>query len=224
MKSFIKYYGGKFQASKYYPKPLHDIIVEPFAGAAGYSTRYYDRKVILYDLDEKICAVWDYLINATPNDILSLPLEFDDVRETNISQEAQWLIGYWLNCGCRPKYKFSPWGKQKHNGFWSDLIRERLAKQCTLIKHWKIHNKSYENAPNIKATWFIDPPYNNAAGRVYTKKFDDYYGLAKFCKSRKGQTIVCENDGADWLDFKHLGEFQSANKKSSKEVIWINRQ
>jgi len=33
LKPFWQYYGGKWRAAPHYPKPRHDTIVEPFAGA-----------------------------------------------------------------------------------------------------------------------------------------------------------------------------------------------
>ena len=40
LRPFFCYYGGKWRAAPKYPPPEHDTIVEPFAGAAGYATRY----------------------------------------------------------------------------------------------------------------------------------------------------------------------------------------
>lgn len=37
---FFSYFGGKYMRSTHYPSPNYDIVIEPFAGAAGYSTRY----------------------------------------------------------------------------------------------------------------------------------------------------------------------------------------
>lgn len=48
MRPFFGYYGGKWRdAVKNYPAPEHAVIVEPFAGSAGYALRYPDRKVVL---------------------------------------------------------------------------------------------------------------------------------------------------------------------------------
>ena len=33
----FKWFGSKWSASKHYPRPLYDTIVEPFAGGAGYA-------------------------------------------------------------------------------------------------------------------------------------------------------------------------------------------
>ena len=49
LRPFIRYYGGKWRAAPLYPAPMHSTIIEPFAGAAGYSMRYPDRDVILVE-------------------------------------------------------------------------------------------------------------------------------------------------------------------------------
>lgn len=71
---FINFFGGKFRNSLKYPAPMYDTIIEPFAGSAGYSNRYFDRNVVLYDTNHRIFSVWDWLIKATPEDVMRLPL------------------------------------------------------------------------------------------------------------------------------------------------------
>jgi len=44
LRPFWRYYGGKWRAAPRYPAPRHDLIIEPFAGAAGYAMRYPDQK------------------------------------------------------------------------------------------------------------------------------------------------------------------------------------
>ncbi len=59
LRPFFGYYGGKWRdAIKHYPEPQHDTIVEPFAGSAGYSLRYANRKVILCEIDPVLASVW----------------------------------------------------------------------------------------------------------------------------------------------------------------------
>jgi site-specific DNA-adenine methylase len=72
----FSYYGSKTTIAHLYPPPRYSTIVEPFAGAAKYSLRYFDNDVILYDADERIVRIWKFLQSATPKDILSLPSEF----------------------------------------------------------------------------------------------------------------------------------------------------
>ena len=50
LRPFFGYYGGKWRdAVKHYPAPQFDIVMEPFAGSAGYALRYAERNVVLCD-------------------------------------------------------------------------------------------------------------------------------------------------------------------------------
>jgi hypothetical protein len=51
IRPYFVYYGGKWRAAPRYPAPRHDVIVEPFAGSAGYALRYHERKIILVEKD-----------------------------------------------------------------------------------------------------------------------------------------------------------------------------
>lgn len=61
-----------FRNSYKYPKPKYSCVIEPFAGSASYSMRYYDRNIVLYESDEFIYNIWEYLIKASRDDILGL--------------------------------------------------------------------------------------------------------------------------------------------------------
>ena len=50
LKPFFSYFGGKWRTAKHYPGPSRDLIIEPFAGSAGYSVRHPHKAVILNDL------------------------------------------------------------------------------------------------------------------------------------------------------------------------------
>lgn len=208
---------------------MFQTIIEPFAGAAGYSCRHYKQNIILYDVDPVIYGLWNYLINVSQEEILTIPTEITHLDDMNIIQEQKWLIGFWLNKGgATPKKSPSKWMRlgQSPSSWWGEIIRNRIASQVPLIKHWKINNAPYHQAHNINATWFIDPPYANDAGKIYTCKFNDYDNLATFCKERLGQTIVCEQDGASWLPFQTFADIRSTpgsrGKSISKEAIWLN--
>jgi len=74
LRPFFGYYGGKWRdAQKNYPAPKFRRLVEPFAGSAGYSLRYPDREVHLYEIDEVIVSVWQYLIRVKASEILRIP-------------------------------------------------------------------------------------------------------------------------------------------------------
>jgi site-specific DNA-adenine methylase len=227
---FFTYYGSKWRAAPRYPFPMHDTIVEPFAGAAGYSIRHANKKVILVEKNAKMASVWRYLIKATSAEILSLPLikPGQSVDDLNISQEARILIG--LNCNkgaASPSKRLSKWANGKPNEFWGEKFRQRVAQNVERIKHWTLIESDYSNAPKINATWFIDPPYNNKAGSYYPTQVEDYQSLATWCKSRQGQVMVCENEGADWLPFEPFLAIKANNSKNggkiSMEAIWQNK-
>ena len=109
--------------------------------------------------------------------------------------------------------------------FWGERVRETIASQVDAIRHWQIHNCSYVECPvSYKATWFVDPPYQQA-GKYYRFGSDliDFESLAIWCRSRPGQVIVCENAGADWLPFRDLADVKTTRAdRRSKEVYWLN--
>lgn len=231
LRAFFSFYGGKHLLAPKYPKPEHKVIIEPFAGSAGYSTLHHERDVILYDADPVIFGIWDYLIHASKRDIDSLPLQFESTEELNICQEAKWLIGFRLGIAAtKPIKKAWAWARGEKPGhpslYWGQRARDRIANQIDYIRHWKVKNLPYHQVENEQATWFIDPPYNCKAGNSYRFKVTNYNELGVWCKQRSGQTVVCENEGADWLDFEPLVRSYSANgrskSKSSIEMIWTN--
>jgi hypothetical protein len=111
------------------------------------------------------------------------------------------------------------------NSYWGERIRQRIAFQVGFIRHWQIVEGEYWQAPEVQATWFVDPPYQEA-GKLYRCDSSgiDYGHLAQWCRSRYGQTIVCENEGATWLSFRPFRAIKaspaSRGGKVSHEVIW----
>jgi hypothetical protein len=227
---FFTYFGGKWRIAKHYPAPQKEILIEPFAGSAGYSLHYPYLKVRLYDKDPTICGVWDYLIRVKESEILSLPLQITDVREMKLPQEAKWLIGFWLNKGAASPCNIpSKWMRDhasdtsRLNTYWGEGVRNRIANQLQHIRHWRITNKTYAELENQDAAWFIDPPYQ-VSGVRYRFNEIDFDHLGKWCQSRQGQVMVCEQDGAAWLPFTHFRTVKALEgrngAKKSKEVIW----
>lgn len=220
LKTFFSYYGSKHSMALHYPKPRYRHIIEPFAGSAGYALHFASYDVTLYDTNKKVCGVWDYLTKVSREEILRLPLEVDHVFELHeFCQEARWFIGYSIGAAnldtrMRPGTLAQP--------CWNERKRLAVANQVDKIRHWKIVHGHYDEAPDVEATWFVDPPYQNACGKIYKHKFDDYGALGEWCENRRGQVIVCEQSGADWLPFVPFGTTKSTLNNESEEVIWCS--
>ena len=232
LRPFFHFYGGKWRAAPHYPPPKYGTIVEPFAGSAGYSMRYPDRRVILVERDPKIAATWRYLLSASPAEILALPdIGMDQtVDDLDVCDAARYLIGWRLNAATsQPRKTPGAWmrSRSRPGNFWGPKIRHLIASQLPRIKHWTlIEGDCMQVAPGIEATWFVDPPYEKA-GKHY--KFGsegiDFAALGLWCRARQGQTIVCENVGADWLPFRPWRDILATPKKDggkvSREAIWL---
>ena len=218
----FSYYGGKSKIIKYYPEPIYDTIIEPFAGSARYSLRFFEKNYWLNDSYKIISDIWNWIINLTPKDIAGIPElhKGDDLRNLDIDPIVRSFLGFVINSGVAyPHNVVTKWCEEK-----KEFIRHkaRLLKYCGKLTHWKVTNLDYLELPDIEATWFIDPPYQNGGDR-YIKKDIDYNKLAEWCLSRKGQVIVCENSSADWMPFKPLKELYG-QKKKTLEVIWYKEK
>jgi len=240
LKPFFTFYGGKWRAAPHYAPPEFATIVEPFAGAAGYSVRHHTKRVMLVERDPLIAATWRYLIRVTPEEIRALP-DLDvgaTVDDLPICQEARLLVGWWCNGGsATPKKSLGMWARSmKEAGgpgwttgggqlVWGQRVRDRLAAQVPEIRHWRIAEGDWSTAPDIEATWFVDPPYTDA-GKYYRFGPDriDFATLAEWCRGRRGQVIVCENVGATWLPFRPWRRIKASERTGgrpfSHEAIW----
>jgi len=229
LKPFWRYFGGKFRAASRYPKPLHRTIVEPFAGAAGYSLRYPDLNVILVERYAVVAEMWRYLIAVKPDEVRRIPcVEHVDDLPSWVPPGGRWLVGFTMNAATDYPCKRLSAGRIKLRSMgrifegWSEAQRERVASQVESIRHWRIIEGEYTDAPSVEATWFVDPPYVNMT-RTYKHGNDtiDYRALGAWCRVRHGQTIVCENEGANWLPFRTFATLKpGVNGHGSREVIW----
>jgi site-specific DNA-adenine methylase len=214
----FSYYGSKSKLAKYYQKPKYSKIIEPFAGSAAYSlySDNWQKEVYLYDIDDIIVGLWQYLIRVSEEEVLSLPdVEYkQSLDEFVLTQEQRWLMGFCINRGSSyPKkkvQKFQSWNRKKVQ------ISESLHK----IRHWKIAKASYESIDNEEAVWFLDPPYQEG-GKYYTKSKMDYGFYKNWVLSRKGQVIACDLVTADYLPFQPLKSF-AGQLHTRPEGVWVN--
>lgn len=232
LRPFFSFFGSKWRIAGRYPPPAFGKIVSPFAGSAGYETRYASADVRLADADPVIVGVWQYLIRTPSSEIRLLPLLHPDECLQDLvalPDEARWLIGFWLNKGtAHPCTRPSAWMRDPRyaSQFWGPQIRERIARQVEYIRHWRIQQATYESLPNPSATWFIDAPYS-VAGKSYVYGADriEFADLSLWCQKRSGQVIVCENAGASWLPFRPLATAKAMHglgrSGRSREMLWL---
>lgn len=222
----FSYYGSKSKVVQYYPHPMYDTIIEPFAGSARYSLygNNWKKSVVLVDKYDVIVNIWRYLIKtATYDDVMSMP----DISDGGSVSDFKWrhdalrmIAGFTVNRGSsQPKNK-KHWCGSGGDGYAND--RSKIASSLSHISHWEIVLGDYRCLSNIEATWFIDPPYQ-FGGEYYrhSNKKIDYKDLRNWIESRRGQVIVCENTRADWMPFRPLKVMRGA-MHTTTEAMWTN--
>ncbi len=219
IKPFFSYYGSKYRIAPKYTPPRYATIVEPFAGSAGYALTYCDRSVVLVDKDPVVAGLWQYLTRVSAAEVMRIPADANSMDDVPGPQEAKWLVGFWLDLATARPHRTRSRGFAQERG-WSAKLRERVASQVDRIRHWRVICGSYEDAPDIEATWFIDPPYR-VRGWYYkmNSRAIDFPRLGEWCRSRRGQVIVCENTGAGWLPFRPFRRIKGA-RRPSVEAVW----
>lgn len=217
------YYGSKHSVVKYYPKPIYNKIIEPFAGTAPYSLMYWQNDITLVDKYDVIINIWKWLQQCSTSDIKSLPtIEYGKTVDDYSfdCEEARNLMGFLITA--------SPSSPKKTPSRWKTIERPNtqnyklnyIANNLYKIKHWNIILGDYHDIENQEATWFIDPPYQ-VGGEYYKYNNNsiDYDDLRNYCVSRKGQVIVCGNNNDTWLDFKPLIKYRGSCK-TTVECMW----
>lgn len=220
------YYGAKTNIVDLYPPPKFGKIIEPFAGSARYALKYFDREVLLVDKYPVIVDIWHWLQECSPKDILSMPRRiehgqpFESFKFDCLAQRN--LFSFLTSSGDAIPRNKPTMRKTVDRPNHLNYSIKRIAESLFKIKHWKIELEDYVNIPNQNATWFIDPPYE-FGGQVYkmSNKKIDFKLLSKWCKSREGHVIVCENTKATWMDFKPVS-IQKGSNAITTEAIWSN--
>lgn len=211
------YYGRKKQIARHYPEPTHDTIVEPFAGSAAYSLHgdNWRKRVVLIERDQRVAEIWRWLIEeATPSAILGLPA----LKVGERSSEFLHIIHAATKMAFKYRtIKVTPVLERN----W-EISKRVMASSVHKVKHWELHVGDYTCAPDVEATWFIDPPYRSAPGEGYAHGSGqiNYEALAAWITKRRGQLICCEGQFGDYLPFAPLLKLPGVAGKISVEKIF----
>lgn len=228
----FRYFGGKKALAAYYPAPLHKVIIEPFAGSAGYSLWHAtpDHQVILIEKDRRVVDLWHRL----------QAMAIEELLHIECPPRGSWCTDPLINLTQASENTMR--SRRFHLSRVSGRMIEKwpgsrsyLATKLPLIRSWTVLHGSYESAPDIAATWHIDPPYaprrrepagsrGGGYGPGSTSRDINYGHLSRWAISRAGQVMVCEQDGATWLPFvpfRRSRTTSTAKKIISREVLWI---
>jgi len=221
------YYGRKKRLAPKYPQPAHDTIVEPFAGSAAYALHgdNWQRDVLLIEKNPRVAELWEWLIGASRQDILDIPEVVPGERVHDLLRilHAATKRAFTYRNG----YKVTEMLARNWN-----RNRITIADTIDRVKHWQIACGDYSDAPNIEATWFVDPPYapngrvsdydGDNPGGGYGVPLPNFDALGAWCKDRKGQVIVCEQLGATWLPFVPLSDHRTSVGRMAAEAVFLS--
>ncbi len=193
------YFGRKARAAKTYPAPEYPIVIEPFAGSMGYSLKWRPKQAIGIERDVVVHDLWHRLMNMTEQEMRSFPTPVLGERTYD-----RWVMqGSASNANARCNWRTV-------NQFMITHFEQQRAMALTHLNYAKTSVLyslgDYRQAPDIEATWFIDPPYEGVLrGYRHGPDLIDFTELAEWCLSRRGQVIICEGPSGSWLPFQHHG-------------------
>jgi len=218
------YYGSKSDIADIYPPPKYGLIIEPFAGAAKYSMLHWQKKVLLIDKYQLIVELWIYLQQVTEMRLKWLP-DLEDFKQGDKFQDIKGVTSIERKL---MSFSFGRGDTSARNSMsvtnnWK-RDKQRYIENIHKIRHWVIKLGDYKQLDDREATWFIDPPYQFGGEHyVHGNKDIDFVNLAKWCMSRRGQVMVCENSKADWMEFIPIKKISGQQFKTT-EVIWTNEK
>lgn len=214
------YYGRKKKIAKYYPAPAFNTIIEPFAGSAAYSCHgdNWQSRVILVEKDSRIAQIWRWLISE------ATPVELEKMRDLKAGEKSSELL-HIIHAVTKMAFKFKTITVTPVLARNWEISKRVMAANIHKIKHWELIEGDYTEAPDILATWFIDPPYKDEPGMGYdhSSALMDYKRLAAWALTRKGEVICCEGQCGDYLPFRPLVELKGVNGKTNKEFVFYQK-
>lgn len=220
----FNYFGSKARLAPTYQAPKDDLIIEPFAGAAGYSMYWLqerrDLMCLLIDSDPLVVEIWETLLAMSPTDLWEYPAPEKGARTNDpLYLTSAWSSGSWVRRSRGRDYQVTERMAQVF-----PEVRQRMAQTLSRVRgRVAIQHGDYQDAPDTEAVWFIDPPYQ-LDGRWYSKNQSalDFSALGEWSQTRRGQVIVCESQGADWLPFSPHATNQTLASSQSVEVVWYS--
>lgn len=219
----FNYFGSKARLAPTYQPPKYDLIVEPFAGAAGYSMYWLqqrsDLRCLLLDSNPLVVEMWETLLSMEPTDLWNYP-----IPPTGLSKDLVYLAAAVGSSEFRVRatrgdFTITPWAVQAFPG-----RRQLMAQTLSAVRgRVEVAQADYRNAPDAEAAWFIDPPYQlDGQWYAHNQTGLDFPALGEWCRSRRGQVIVCESIGADWMDFTPHCSNSTMAQTTSIEVVWYS--
>lgn len=205
------YFGRKGRLAQCYPTPEFPLVIEPFAGSMAFTLHYKPAEAIGIEVDPMVCWAWADVTCLTPAEILAIE---EPALGTRV--DDRWMM---MAAGSHGTARAKSY-------LWTDRMSRDLRKQKRFaarhvdyaVAHIDYRWGDYREAPDVEATWFIDPPYQRVR-RGYRSDLD-YTELAEWVRSRRGQVIVCEQAGADWLPFEPLRVIRGTTNKVTTEMVW----
>ena len=221
----FKYFGSKYKLGAKYPTPAHgQTIVEPFGGSAAFSVlhRNVAGRVIIVEKDIRVVGLWHRLLSMSAAAIRDLKDPVAGERSTDLLVA---FAGGRTTRDTPDDFIVSPRMSQRFRP-----MVNRIASVVDGCRHFEVICGDYRDAPDVDAYWFIDPPYAPTEGRWdrtrggryrHSNQDIDFAELSRWCRSRRGDALVCEQHGADWMPWTHSIDAIDGDHKSYGEVFWF---
>jgi len=230
------HYGAKHRLAREYPAPRHGLLVEPFAGAAGYSCFWLEKRsdlrALLVEKNPRIVELWRRLLDMKPEQILEMEIPEEGSRTSDLF----WILAQASNTSLTAKSakvtaRLLPEMERQRRrvarvvGACGDRFTVELRDGVEVMEQMR----------EERVTFFVDPPYKprprtaktaRPGGKGYAPgccgQDVDFQRLADVCRQARGQVIVCEYSDADWLPFSPLKANRASVGRTYQEGLWTN--